>query len=230
MEAIVLAGGLGTRLRPLISDIPKPMAPIDGRPFLEYIMEYLQYQGINRVIMSTGYKHGVIKSYFRNQYKGISIKYSVEDEPLGTGGAIKKALEFVSDDNVFILNGDTLFCVNFKKLYQSHINMNSDLTIALKILKNPDRFGIIETLNNKIVNFKEKTTNRIGTINGGIYIIKTELLKTIQTPEKFSFERDFLEKYVNYFHFNAYNSEDYFIDIGIPKDYLIAQKELPKLQ
>ena len=228
MEAIILAGGYGTRLRQVISGIPKPMAPINGKPLLEYILGHLQKQGIRKVILSTGYKHEIIEQYFENQFNDIKIVYSVESEPLGTGGAIKKALDYVTSDHIFILNGDTFFQVNFNELYQTHLQINSDLTIVLKNMENPDRFGIIETLNNKVISFKEKTYKSEGTVNGGVYVIKSRLLQKIEIPEKFSFEKDFMENYFSTFNFNTFKSDAYFIDIGIPEDYLLAQKELPK--
>ena len=226
MEAIVLAGGLGTRLRSLITDIPKPMAPVNGKPFLYFIFEYLYKQGINRVILSIGYKHDVIEDFLGNCYKNIHIIYSVEDEPLGTGGAIKKALEKVSCSEVFILNGDTFFGINLNNLYQKHLLLESNLTLALKPMKEIDRYGIVLTSGDRIIKFEEKKYQKTGNINGGLYIARNDLFSNIDLPEKFSFEKDFLEVYCNILIFNSYIEDSYFIDIGIPKDYETAQREL----
>jgi D-glycero-alpha-D-manno-heptose 1-phosphate guanylyltransferase len=229
MEAIVLAGGLGTRLKPIISDIPKPMAPIEGKPFLHYLFGFLKKNGIQKVILSTGYKHQIIENYFGKNYLGISIEYSVEDFPLETGGAVKKAMELIHSKEVFVLNGDTYFGISLKELYETHISLHSQLTVALKRMKNPKRYGVIETEGNRIVEFHEKNSVQSeGCINGGIYVIKPELFDNIATPEKFSLEKDFLEKYVRHVRMNSCFSDSYFIDIGIPEDYLLAQKELPK--
>lgn len=226
MKAIILAGGLGTRLRTVVSDLPKPMAPIGNRPFLAYLFDYLENQGVNKVILSTGYKHEVIENYFGNQYQRISILYSREEEPLGTGGAIKKAFEKVEDENVFILNGDTFFAVNLMEMKSNHLNSQVDLTIALKPLENFDRYGVVLTAGNRITAFKEKGYQKIGNINGGIYLANQSLFEGLTLPAKFSFEKDVLEEQVNYKQFSSYVTDSYFIDIGIPQDYEKAQKEL----
>jgi D-glycero-alpha-D-manno-heptose 1-phosphate guanylyltransferase len=227
MEAIILAGGLGTRLRPIVSDLPKPMAPIRGKPFLQYIFEYLRIQGIRKVVLSTGYKHQMIESYFGSQYHEISLVYSQEKEPLGTGGAVKKALENITTNHVFVLNGDTFFNINLEDLYQLHLLLNSDVTLALKPMKNPARYGIIKTAGDKVLSFNEKSLKKQGTINGGIYVLKKNLFKGISISETFSFEQDFLKKYADSLQFNAYKSDAFFIDIGIPEDYQAAQRKLP---
>ena len=136
---IILAGGFGTRLSAVVKDLPKPMANINGKPFLHYIFQSLQRQNIENVILSVGYKHEIIQDYFQDNYLGIAIKYAIETEPLGTGGAIKHAFSFV-DDDAFVLNGDTFFDVDLSKLR----NDKSDLSIALKPMKNFDRYGTVE--------------------------------------------------------------------------------------
>ncbi len=226
MEAIVLAGGFGSRLRSEVSDIPKPMAPINQKPFLQYLLEYLLKQGITRVILSTGYKHEYIENYFQQAYKDIELIYSVETEPLGTGGAIKKALELTKDNFVYILNGDTLFKVDLKQLKQKHVDSKSILTLAIKPLENFNRYGIVATNDSSIIGFSEKQECSYGNINGGVYIANTSLFDSITVPAKFSFEEDFMEKYVNQLSFSYYLSNAYFIDIGIPEDYKKAQLDL----
>lgn len=226
MEAIILAGGLGTRLRTVISELPKPMAPIDNKPFLEYLLNYVIKQGVTRIILSTGYKHEYIKDYFGDRFKNTSICYAVEEVPLGTGGGIKKALEKVRGDNVFILNGDTFFNVNFEELYNSHIAAGADLTLSLKPMEKFDRYGAVLTERGRIIGFVEKKYNEKGYINGGVYVARKSLFEGLNLPDKFSFETDYMEKHVQNLHFNAYFSDTYFIDIGIPEDYNLAQSEL----
>jgi len=226
MEAIILAGGTGTRLKSVVSDIPKPMAPVNNKPFLVYLFEYLLDQGITRAILSTGYKHEYIENYFGDSYKGIEIAYSVETEPLGTGGAIKKALELTSENMVYILNGDTFFKVDLNQFAQSHLESKSLLTFSLKMMENFDRYGIVKISQSKVIGFEEKRPCKSGNINGGVYIANTSIFDNLDLPAKFSFENDFLDKYVEVFHFGYYLSDDYFIDIGIPEDYERAQREL----
>ena len=220
MEAIILAGGKGTRLRPVISDIPKPMAPINGRPFLEYVVDSLVRGGIDRIVMSVGYKHEKIIDHFRAEYRGIRLEYRIEDVPLGTGGAIKLALESCVGDRVFVLNGDTYFDVDYREMYRQASAV--ELAIAVKELENFDRYGRLDIVDRRIVGVHEKIFCARGFINGGVYCMKRDLLDSVR-QKKFSFERDFLEKDV--LNAMAFESRGYFIDIGIPEDYARAQIE-----
>ena len=225
-EAIVLAGGLGTRLRSVVKDVPKPMADVNGKPFLEYILDYLLNSELEKVILSVGYKYEVILKYFGEKYKDLVLIYSIEDEPLGTGGAIKKSLSFVNDKDILILNGDTFFKIDFFKFLEFHKSKKADLSIALKPMKNFDRYGTVEIDSNyRIIGFKEKTYKKFGLINGGVYLLKTEVFKEINFPEKFSFEKEFLEKFYENLHFFGLPFDNYFIDIGIPEDYERAKRD-----
>lgn len=229
-EAIVLAGGLGTRLREVINDTPKPMAPICGKPFLTYLFEYLLKQNIKHIILSVGYKSEVIKDFFGNQYKNIKISYAVEKEPLGTGGAIKNSLKETKQNEVFVLNGDVFFEINFKDLYDFHKTKKSNLTIALKKMDQSERYGIVEIdENNKIISFLEKEKRNNVLINGGIYLINKDFFLSLAPDEKFSVEKDFFEKYYKEYDFFGFPFDGYFIDIGIPEDYERANQEFKKL-
>lgn len=227
MEAIILAGGFGTRLRHVVSDIPKPMAPVCDRPFLEYILNYLQQNGIIRVVLATGYKHEAIESHFGASYKNMELIYSVEDTPLFTGGAIKKALKSCNESSVYVINGDTFFDVDLETMYQFHIAQCSDLTIAMKHMERFERYGTLELDGDRITGFREKQKTTGGYINGGIYLMRRDLLEQI-AEEKFSFESDFMEKKVNELSFVAFESKGYFIDIGVPEDYAKAQVDFLK--
>lgn len=222
MEAIILAGGFGTRLSTVVSDVPKPMAPINGRPFLEYLLEDLNEKGINRVILAVGYKKEIIKSHFKEKYKNIDIVYSDEDIPLGTGGAIKKALTLAEDENIFIINGDTFFDINLKEMYQFHKKNSSKLTLAIKEMEKFDRYGSLILEGDKIIKFEEKKYVDKGYINGGIYLINKKLLK--KEEESFSFEKEILENEKFMIEKYGYKSEGYFIDIGVPEDYKLFNK------
>lgn len=226
-EAIILAGGLGTRLQKITKNIPKSMVCIDGKPFLEYLFDYLNKQKIERVILAVCYKFEIIRSYFGNQYKELNIEYSIEKEPLGTGGGIKRAIRLVKDKNVFVLNGDSFFNVNLENIYKFHKSMKSELTLALKPMKEIARYGIVKIgAKNKIIGFEEKKYKDFGFINGGIYLLNIDLFEGLNLHKKFSLENDFLEKYYNCKHFYGIIFDEEFIDIGIPEDYERAKNEL----
>ena len=225
-EAIVLAGGLGTRLKNVIKDIPKPMADINGKPFLEYLFNYLTKYNINRVILSVGFKHEAIDKYFGKKYKDIDIIYAIEDEPLGTGGGILNASFYPHENLVFLINGDTFFNVDLNELHHFHSKSKADFSLSLKKMYDFDRYGTAEMREDRIIKFNEKMHKEEGLINGGVYILNRFLFESLPFPDKFSFEKDFLEKYLNQYLINGYISDGYFIDIGIPEDYERAQKEL----
>jgi D-glycero-alpha-D-manno-heptose 1-phosphate guanylyltransferase len=223
VEAIVLAGGLGTRLRSVVTDLPKPMAPIGGTPFLEYILKYLEKNGIKRVILSVGYKWEIIKEYFGNSFKGMELIYSVEDEPLGTGGAIQKAIAQVISKEVYIINGDTFFDVDLKSLT---LKDDSQLMLSLKHMEKFDRYGCVESDGNNLVTaFTEKEYRDIGNINGGIYLASRDIFNGFNLENIFSFE-EFMQNNFKQLKISSNVFENYFIDIGIPEDYEKAQNEI----
>lgn len=231
-EAIVLAGGFGTRLSEVIKDVPKSMALINEKPFLEYQLNYLIRFGITKVIMSVGYKSEIIREFFKSRYKSLEIAYSFEDAPLGTGGGIKKAMSLMNGQNLFALNGDTLFEVNLQKMYQFHISKNADITLALRRVENVSRYGTVDIDNNsRITGFAEKSSKSgRGLINGGIYILNKDLYLNSDLPEKFSVEKDFFEKYYKEEMIFGFPCEDYFLDIGIPSDFTKAQDEFKRFK
>ncbi|EEP3560447.1 NTP transferase domain-containing protein [Campylobacter coli] len=215
MQAIILCGGLGTRLKSVIKDIPKPMAPINDKPFLEFIFEYLKKQGIKEVILAVSYKYEVIKEYFKDEFLGIKIKYSIEKEPLGTGGAIKEALKLVKNE-AYVVNGDTFFDIDLKKLVLN----SSKICIALKQMQNFDRYGTVNVDEQGIVtSFEEKVFKKQGLINGGIYLLKKDIFDEFSLEKKFSFE-EFLQENYKLLKIQTQIFDDYFIDIGIPEDYI----------
>lgn len=227
MEAIVLAGGLGTRLRSVVTDVPKPMAPIGDKPFLDYLFKYLKKNGVDRVILSVGYKWEIIQNYLGDNFDGIQVVYSVEDEPLGTGGAIKKAMNKVTSNDVFIINGDTFFDVDLSEL-KKNVNNECKLILSLKNMHDFDRYGCVESDSNGIViAFTEKEYRKVGNINGGIYLTKRDIFENYDLDEKFSFE-EFMQNNLHKLKINSLVFNNYFIDIGIPEDYEKAQNELKK--
>tara|TARA_B100001250_G_scaffold347273_1_gene317447 strand:+ start:886 stop:1593 length:708 start_codon:yes stop_codon:yes gene_type:complete len=217
--AIILAGGLGTRLRNTINNVPKPMAPIDGKPFLYYLLKYLEKNKIRHVLLSVGYKKEIISEYFGNRFKSIEIKYSEESSPLGTGGAIARGLNKLSSKRTFIINGDTYFNISLKSLENMHNKKNSSVTIAVKKITEPDRYDCVSfNSGSKIIGFNNKNS-LTKYINGGISIVDIDKFNQFRLPRKFSFESDFLFKYYKKENFYTYKSKAYFIDIGIPESY-----------
>jgi D-glycero-alpha-D-manno-heptose 1-phosphate guanylyltransferase len=227
MECIVLAGGLGTRLRGAIGeDTPKCMAPVNGKPFLHYIFEYLTAQQCTRVILSLGHKHEVILDWLKTEQPPFDVDYVLEQEPLGTGGGIQLALLQAKNEHVAVLNGDTMFRVNLKEQLSLHTAKDAKTTLALKQMHNFDRYGVVNADgNNCITSFEEKQQRDSGLINGGVYIINRSTFLTRTLLEKFSFEKDYLEAFVAEKKFYAYPDDSYFIDIGIPQDYEQAQQD-----
>ena len=229
-EAIILAGGLGTRLRSAVPDLPKCMAPVAGKPFLSYLIDYCVSQGVSKFIFSLGYRHEVIEQFLKETYPTLNYSVVIEQEPLGTGGGIQLACKKAKNPNVFILNGDTFFAVNFTSIATFHENNKSDCTLALKPMLNFNRYGVVETSNEgRVTAFHEKKPTVSGNINGGIYFLKVASLLNLQLPEKFSFEKDFMEKQLDHQHLTGIVQDGYFIDIGIPEDYNKAQFELTQL-
>ena len=224
--AIILAGGLGTRLRSAVADLPKCMAPVDDIPFINFIITYLKNEGIENFIFSLGYKSDVVIDFVELKYPDLQKKYVVEQKQLGTGGAIKEACKWVEEKDVIVVNGDTLFNINLQKLSNFHIRQKADCTIALKEMKNFDRYGVVETGNNsEIKAFKEKQFCTKGCINGGIYALAVVELKDEFFPEVFSFEKDYLERNTGVKNLYGIVNDGYFIDIGIPGDYQLFQDD-----
>ncbi len=226
-EAIILAGGFGSRLQSVVNDVPKPMAPINHEPFLNYVFDYLKHYHIEHVVLSTGYLADKITDYYKNQFNGISISYTKEMNPLGTGGGIRLAMEQCTKKDILVLNGDSFFDVNLYRYYNQHTSFHSDCSLALRKVNNAARYGTIKLGNGFIKSFKEKDNiEQPGLINGGVYILNRELYlgKTIAN-EAFSIEKDFFEKRINELNLLGFEYDGYFIDIGIPEDYKKAQDD-----
>jgi D-glycero-alpha-D-manno-heptose 1-phosphate guanylyltransferase len=225
--AIILAGGLGTRLQSVVKNLPKSMADIAGKPFLEYQLNYLETQKIKNIVFSVGYKYEPIQIFFGNRFKGLKINYAVEKEPLGTGGAVMNALNLCNEDSVFIINGDTFFPILLEDLFYKHCEKKSAISLSLKEMQNLDRYGIVNINgDNAITGFEEKRFREHGLINGGIYLADVNVLNSLKLPEKFSLEKDLFEKQVNNISLYGFPFMQYFIDIGIPDDYARAQHEI----
>ncbi len=233
MDVIILAGGLGTRLRSVVSEVPKCMAPVAGKPFLWYLLKYLTRYDVNRVVLSVGYLREVIFKWIDENKTEFPFEfdYAIEEEPLGTGGGIKLALSKIKSDSAFILNGDTFFDVNLNDLTKQHKSNGKDITLALKPMKDFDRYGTVvyDEKTSFISAFNEKKHCDEGLINGGIYLVSTKSAIFEGLPTKFSFETAVLEKQCTLKNIDGVIQDKYFIDIGIPEDYRKADTDLKTL-
>ncbi len=218
-EAIILAGGLGTRLKSVISDIPKPMAPIHGKPFLEYLLSYLVKFKIKKAVLSVGYKYQNILDHFGNNYKGMELLYAIEDKPLGTGGGIRNAMYHINKNHFFLLNGDTFYEVDLNKLYHLHIKEKANISLSLLPMEKFSRYGSVKVNGTRITEFMPKKFTKKGLINGGIYVVNQSVFQEYSPGNKFSFETDLLQVMCKKLNIHGYISEAPFIDIGIPEDY-----------
>ena len=227
-EAIVLAGGLGTRLREAVPELPKCLAPINDKPFLSYLVNYFISQGIEKFIFSLGYKHEMIEEMLTKEFPSLQYEIVIEDEPLGTGGAIAFAMNKTIEEDVIILNGDTFYSIDLNRFSEQHLALGGECTLALKPMKDFDRYGVVEIdRNGMVTTFKEKQHYAEGLINGGVYAVHVPSFLQYTFPSKFSFEKDYLEKQFESGNIKGHVEEGYFIDIGIPEDFNRAQTELP---
>lgn len=223
MKAIILAGGLGTRLRSTVPDLPKPLAPIQQRPFLSHLLDYWIMQEIESFVLSVGYKYELIKQVFGEYYKNCPITYAVEQEPLGTGGGVLLALQQLSNEEiVLVTNGDTFFKIDFAKYYDFYRTSQADICIALHHSTNTQRYAGIGLDNeHKITSFQQAHSSLV---NGGIYLFKPKLLLShypLNVP--LSLEQDILPHLIDTSHVTGYIEPALFIDIGVPEDYHKAQ-------
>ncbi len=229
MRTIILAGGIGTRLRQRVPDLPKPMAPVAGRPFLEYVLDGLIADGVSDIVLSVGYRAEVIQAHFGSNYRGATVHYAVEEEPLGTGGAIAYALRGAEDSPALILNGDTLLQLDYAALFEWYQRETSAVAMVLREVPDVTRYGAVIANSGRLSGFAEKGMSGRGLINAGAYIVQPEVFKMCGLAGNFSFEKDVLQNHLESLRPRAYITEGYFIDIGIPEDFERAQHELPAL-
>jgi D-glycero-alpha-D-manno-heptose 1-phosphate guanylyltransferase len=252
-EAIVLAGGLGTRLRSAVPELPKCLAPVRGRPFIAYVTDYFRQQGIEKFIFALGYKSDYFNDFFREAFPAGDYAVSLEEEPLGTGGAIRQACTMATGKTLLILNGDTFFRIGLAELSHFHEEKQAECSLCLRPMTDFDRFGVVELDNEaRVSRFREKQYYRAGLINGGVYALNREAFLRVELPRVFSFEKDYLEPAAGERPFEGtvdtrsgssvrglagsrgrrlfgLVQEKYFIDIGIPEDYRRVQEEFKEL-
>lgn len=223
-EAIVLAGGFGTRLRSVVSDVPKPMAPVAGRPFLELLLGHLARNRFERVVLSVGYMAEAISAHFGDAWRGLRLEYAVEQTPLGTGGAIRSALARCGSSHVHVFNGDTylgLDCAATETLWAA---CGAPIIVGLHVADTA-RYGRLEADDDgRILRFLEKeASGGPGLINAGCYVLPREIAQEFPAAERFSFETDYLREAVGRRVFLMHRADAEFIDIGTPEDYSRAQ-------
>ncbi len=229
MEAIVLAGGMGTRLRTVVADLPKPMAPVAGRPFLELLLRSLVAQGFSRVILSTGFMAEKISGYFGSCFAGMELDYSSEREPLGTGGAVSQAARLVREDHFFVFNGDTLLDLDALAVDAIWQRRREPVIVAREV-EDTARYGRLETDLGHVVRFAEKGQAGPGLINAGCYVFQSDQFSSFEPGSRFSLEIDYLAPLVKRTAVALYVASGLFIDIGVPSDYARAQHLLAELK
>ena len=225
MEAIILAGGLGTRLRSVTGEVPKCLAPVDGKPFLQYLLDWLSRYDVTHVVLSVGYLKEQVFRFIESREWPFDITYAIENEPLGTGGGIRLALRHRRGKQVYVFNGDTFFNVDL-----NHLPFVAPVTLALKPMRDFDRYGAVDWDGDLVTAFHEKEPCAEGLINGGVYALDRSQMDLTLYPRKFSFEKDFLEPMADLHQVAGQVQDGWFIDIGVPEDYARAQRELPEIQ
>jgi D-glycero-alpha-D-manno-heptose 1-phosphate guanylyltransferase len=232
MECIILAGGLGTRLKDILPDIPKPLAPINGIPFLDLLIKQVSaFKAIDKIILAIGYKADAIIKHIEEKTWSLPIEFSQEETPLGTGGALKKALKLCKQDTVLALNGDSYLALDFDSFLKHHVKNHADITLAYTETDNASRYGqiMIDSTSQRILAFHEKDAKiSKGFINGGIYLMRKNIFDRLSLPDSFSIEKDAFVKFLKY-NFLGFFCSGTFIDIGTKESYLKGQTILKKI-
>ena len=243
MQAIILAGGFGTRLKSMVTEVCKPMAPVGGRPFLAWLLEYMSGQGVTDVVLCLHHIPEAIQSYFGAEAYGIRLRYVVEDKPLGTGGAVRNALCHLDTGSpVFVLNGDSLVMLNYQRMLQAHLQSGRPITLASCRVNDCRRYSELTLKDGNVLHYALYGEPHAGDISVGLYVLSPALFDDTIIPvsvaptstgfaecDAFSLERDFLASMIPRLKPVAYREVGYFIDIGVPEDYRRAQEEIPSL-
>jgi D-glycero-alpha-D-manno-heptose 1-phosphate guanylyltransferase len=219
MPCLILVGGLGTRLRPVLDDLPKPMATVAGKPFLEYLIRWLRQAGIQRVVLCTGYRSEKIRQHFQSgDAFGLEIAYSVEQEPQGTWGAIRQACQFVTARDFLVLNGDSWLQIDLSQLVDFHVRRGGIATIAAVEVTDSSRFGIVDVDSfDRITAFQEKRGSGNALVNGGVYVFSRGALAIVPAAAS-SLEKEVFPILLPHGVF-AMPVQGYFVDIGLPEEY-----------
>lgn len=222
-EVIILVGGLGTRLRAVVADVPKPLAQVAGRPFLAWVLDHLASQRIRRCILATGYLSDKVEHAIGATWAGMQVTYSVEEFPLGTGGAVAQAVNLLQGDSVHVLNGDTFLRYSLAALESITRTKQAELGLALASVNDVSRYGAVTVADGQVQRFQEKGGTGAGFVNAGSYYLTREALAALPRHGSFSLETEVLLPAVAKSTVAALTSTAEFIDIGVPSDYERAQ-------
>lgn len=228
MQAIILAGGLGTRLSAVTGGAPKPLAPVGGKPFIHWLLDYMAGQGVTEAALAVHHRHKEFIAQLGTRFGPVKLHYYIEEEPLGTGGAIKNALERLNPTKpVLVLNGDSLVEANYRRMFAAHHKAERLMTLATRRVPNCSRYSEVSKSGDYITHFELLGEAHPGEISAGLYVVSPGLFAGYDLPKIFSFEKDFLAPYAPLIMPAAFNAVRYFIDIGVPKDFVRAQSEIP---
>ena len=229
MQAIILAGGFGTRLQPVVPHVPKPMAPMGEEPFLAALLRYMHAQGVREVVFALHHRAAAIRDYFGHHFAGLEIRYSIETTPLGTGGAIKRALPLLRrDEPVFVTNGDSLVMLNYCDMLAHHNALGAPVSLASVQMPVTNRYSKLTIEDERITHYALLGDAEAGAISAGFYVMQPDVFMPYDMPDAFSIERDFLAVHTRELQPAVFEHVEYFIDIGIPDDYQRAQTEVPE--
>lgn len=222
-EAIVLVGGLGTRLRTVVSDVPKPLAPVAGRPFLAWLLDHLTGNGMRHVVLAAGYLAERVVDVIGHEWRGMSVDYSIESTPLGTGGAVRQACGMLRGDATHVLNGDTFLRYDMHGLEDATSHAGADLGMALACVDDVTRYGAVIREGARVGGFREKGKSGHGYINAGSYYLTPAAIRALPMEPAFSFETRVLAPLTEAGRVCGFDATSGFIDIGVPEDYQRAQ-------
>jgi D-glycero-alpha-D-manno-heptose 1-phosphate guanylyltransferase len=228
VEAVILAGGLGTRLRALVPNVPKPMAPVAGRPFLDVLLCHLERKGFTRIVLSVGYLGDQIVSHFGSQFRSLRLAYVREHQPLGTGGATRLALTKCIGDHAFVFNGDTFLDLEASNV-EDMWKLNRRPIVVAREVEDTVNCGRLLVEGSRIVGFTEKGISGPGLINAGCYVLGKDQLDSFQLNQPFSLERDYFQRVIPLSRFEVFLTRGMFFDIGVPEEYIRASAMLAEL-
>lgn len=229
-QAIVLAGGLGLRLRSAVPELPKILAPVAGRPFIAYVLELLNCSGFSRAVLAVGYRRDLVVAALGDRFGDMALAYAVEETPLGTGGAVWQASATLDASPVFVLNGDTFIDAPFAALERAMDGTEIDIAMTVCRVADAGRFGSVDIDRGRVRGFHEKGTAGSGLVNAGVLLMRRELPARFPMTGPFSLETDFLQKHLPALAMAAVPADGDFLDIGVPDDYARAASVLPRLR
>jgi NDP-sugar pyrophosphorylase family protein len=224
-QAVVLVGGRGTRLGSLTEHTPKPLLPVSGMPFLDWLAAALEAEGVEEMVLASGFRSDALSAWTRRAKTDLRIRNFIEVEPLGTGGALPLMKEWL-DDVFVVVNGDSLLDVPIPDLHSLLLSSGADAAVALRFVEDVSRYGSVTLEGDRIAGFGEKTASGPGWINGGVYVFRRSVLEDLASPS--SLESDLLPMLAERGQLAGLECDGFFIDIGLPETLAAAQKSVPE--